>query len=168
LRVVPAHDRIALNLGEQAVAFAQEASQHRIHESLGKREFAPRRDGIDRLVHYRERGVGGVGFVVDEQRESAAQHVAHMRRRRLAHELAEQCIRHRETPHGAIRDVLRRPARRRIAGGDHGLQRGRQRRARTHGTDGLRGAVEREGKRIGGEMQVAQARIGRRTRCVGR
>ena len=168
--IVQARDGVALNLGQQRFAFAQECAQHGVDETLRKREFAPRGDGVDGLIDDGERRVSGVGFVVDEQRERAGQHIRYMRRRRLAHQFRDQRVGHGKTPHRAVRDVLRRPARHRhVRCRDRTVcKRGGQRRTGAHRADRLRGGIERERERIGREMKRGQTGVGRRSAAIRR
>ncbi len=97
-----------------------------------------------------------------------------VRRRRLLHQLRDQPLGGRQTPHGAVRDVLHGAARSGGAalrrGDEYGLQRGWQSCAEAHRADGLARAVERETERFGREVQHRQTgfawtrRWGSRTR----
>lgn len=160
LRIVPGRDRALHRFGDERVAFAQEVAQHRVHEPLREGKLAPRRDGTHRLIDHGERRIRRVRFVVREQSECAREHVAHVRRRRLAHELVQERIGKREPSHRAIRDVLNRATRRcLLARRRDRLDGRRQCRTGPHRADGLRRAVERERERIGREMQRAHASV---------
>ena len=92
-RIVPARDRVLAATSSSSVS----RSRRKLRSTALTRPFANAnsrraRDRAHRLIDDRERRVGRVRFVVDEQRERAGEHVRDMRRRRLAHELVQERI----------------------------------------------------------------------------
>lgn len=100
-------------------------------------------------------------LVVEQQRERAHEHGAHVRGRRLVHECADEPLGGAEPAHGAVGNVLDRAARQRAGfGRERGLNRGQrrgQRRAARDRFDRLRRAVEGEGQGVGLQAQRGKA-----------